>query len=179
MKAKRSSFTLIELLLVMALLAVLALLLIGNFSSTMKRGRDQQRKNDLNQIQKALETYYEDNQSYPTFDIFSGPSGKFCKTISCSANETVYMVKTPKDPNSSYIYRYLYINPVSGASSRYYLFSYIENTLDQGSGVSINGYPIISGFTGNQTCDTLGTVNSCKYYVGSSDAPPLIPNPTP
>lgn len=173
---QRSAFTLIEVLLVMALLAILALLLIGNFNATLKRGRDQQRKNDLSQLQKALELYYEDNHTYPTFDIFSGPGERFCTTVACNVNETTYMYKTPKDPSSSYSYSYIYETPSGVISTKYYLYSYIENDLDQGSGVSKTGYANVVGFTGSQKCDAGGTVD-CKYYVGSSNTTPLVPNP--
>lgn len=172
----RKGFTLIELLLAMALMAILIVVFIASFSVTLKRGRDQRRKNDLSQLQKALELYYEDNVTYPTFDIFLGPNKKFCKTIACANTETVYMVKTPSDPDSLYTYRYVYETPVGGVSSKYYLYSYIENDLDQGDGVSLTGYATIAGFTGTQTCDTLNTAATCRYYVSSSNTTPLTPN---
>ena len=161
----KQAFTLIELLLVMALLSILIVLLTGNFSTTLKRGRDQQRKNDLSQVQKALELYYEDNRTYPTFDIFTGPNRKFCTTQTCmTPNETVYMVKTPIDPSSSYVYRYEF----GPGGAYYYLYSYIENDLDQGSGVNKNGY------TNNEKCDAAKTTINCRYYVDSSNADSLI-----
>lgn len=172
----KGGFTLIELLLAMALMAILIVVFIASFSVTLKRGRDQRRKNDLSQLQKALELYYEDNATYPTFDIIT-PNylKKFCKTIACT-NETVYMIKTPSDPNSSYIYRYVYETPVGEVSSKYYLYSYIENDLDKGDAVSLTGYATIAGFTGTQTCDTANTAATCRYYVSSSNATPLTPN---
>ncbi len=165
------AFTLIELLLAMAIMGILAIMLIGNFNSTLMRGRDAQRKNDLNQLQKALEVYYEENQKYPTFtDIFGKKlciSTTVASTSPCPANETVYMVKTPKDPSSSYTYRYI----PNAAGSSYYLYSYIENSLDQGSGVSA------TGFTTMEKCDTAVTNVNCRYFAGSSNAATLSPNP--
>lgn len=170
---KHKGFTLVELILVMALVAILALLIIGNFNATLKKGRDARRKNDLSQIQKTLELYYEDNRTYPVFadnDIFGK---KLCTghtasaTTACAVTETTYMVRTPQDPNSAYTYRY---EPsVSGSS--YYLYAYIENDLDQSSGVSI------SGFTTNEKCDAAKTITNCRYAVSSSNADPLTPNP--
>jgi prepilin-type N-terminal cleavage/methylation domain-containing protein len=164
---KRNSFTLIELLIAMALMAVLAILIIGNFNSSLKRGRDAQRKNDLNSLQKALEAYYEDNKTYPTStDIF----GKELSYLSPSYNKTTYMIKTPQDPSSAYTYIYEPETPVNGRSSYYYLYSYLENSLDEGSGVSQ------TGFTNGKKCNVAGTVN-CLYYISSSNAPILTPNP--
>lgn len=160
---RKKGFTLIELMLVMVLLAILALLLVGNFNSTLKRGRDSARKSDLSQLQKTLELYYEDNKTYPPFtDIFNK---KLCTADNCITG-TTYMIKTPKDPSS--VYKYVYA-PQNGGSS-YYLYSYIENDLDQGSGVSMSGY------TTSVMCDVANTT-PCRYYVSSSNAEPLTPNP--
>ncbi len=165
---KYKAFTLIELLLAMAIMGILAVMLIGNFNTTMKRGRDAQRKNDLSQLQKALELYYEENSRYPigwaSNDIFRK---KLCTTPSCLASETVYMIKTPNDPSSSFTYRY---EPDANGSS-YYLYTYIENDLDQGSAVSLTGY------TTGEKCDAAKTTVDCRYYVGSSNAATLTPNP--
>lgn len=165
---RKKAFTLIELLIAMALLAVLAMLLIGNFNTTLKRGRDAQRKNDLNQFQKALELYYEDNKAYPVFatsDIFNkvmcGVNTVQTNTAACGT-DTIYMIKTPKDPNSAYTYKYV------SDGKYYYLFSYIENTLDQNAGVSMTGYAI----TPDAYCDP-GDTLLCRYYVSSSNAVPL------
>lgn len=170
----RKSFTLIELMIAMVLMGMLALLLIGNFNTTLKKGRDSQRKNDLSQLQKALELYYEDNRSYPKFDIITNPIKKFCTTEACdTAKEVVYMIKTSNDPGASYVYNYSpQPTPIGGGSSSYYyLYSYIENSQDQGSGVSQNG------FTTNKKCDAAKITTNCRYYVGSSNAPQLTPNP--
>jgi len=159
----RKGFTLIELILVMSLLSLLALLLIGNLNTSLKKGRDAQRKNDLNQIQKSLEIYYEDNQKYPPYLAFSD---KFCSTDACSTTDTIYMVKLPKDPTGNYVYTY--ISEPTGAY--YYLYSYIENDLDQGAAVSK------AGFTTNASCGASDEVK-CRYYVSSSNAPQLTPSP--
>lgn len=167
----KKGFTLIELILVMTLLAILAIALFGNFNTSLKKGRDAQRKNDLNQLQKALENYYEDNKTYPPFtDIFGR---KFCKNYVCLTSDTVYMIKTANDPNSNYTYVYA-PEPTaipSGPSSYYYLYSYIENEFDADQNVSV------TGFTTQTSCSESGTGTLCRYYVGSSNAPRLTPNP--
>lgn len=177
---KRKSFTLIELLLVMILISILAVLLVGNFNATLKRGRDSQRKNDLSQLQKALELYYETNQTYPKFNIFAGPAKKFCTTVLCDVNDTVYMVKAPADPVSSfqYVYSAEPTPAAGGPSSYYYIYSHIENALDQGYGVSLNGYIRPTGIPSPNpvNCDVADSIK-CRYYVGSSNAPVLSVSP--
>jgi len=149
-------FTLIELLIVIIILGVLAALISGNFITSLKKGRDARRKADLEQIQRALEMYYEDKRAYPTQAADPGfPfAGKFCETGSCVSTEKIYMQKVPNDPINSYSYQY------QSDGSYYRLFSCIENNLDQGPGVNKNGYA-------GTNCGNCGL---CKYGVSSSNS---------
>jgi len=84
-------FTLIELLVVIAILAGMVAILFPNFMDVRERARDNQRKADLKNYQKALE-FYKDNQNPPKY----APDASF--PLPC-ANWTVsgfqYMAKTP------------------------------------------------------------------------------------
>ncbi len=163
----QKGFTLIELTIVIIILGVLASLISGNFLSSLKKGRDARRKADLQEIQKALEMYYEDYKEYPKSLPFGNSFAKGGKT---------YMQKLPKDPIDPTC-RYRYLTDID-APNYYYLLSPIENTLDQSYGVSQTGYKDPS--TGLKlkcgSCD-------CKFYLSSPNATPLAPyttpNPTP
>lgn len=174
----KKAFTLIELLLVMILLSILTIALLGNYFSSLKKGKDAKRKGELNQMQKALEIYYEDNGTYPTFtDIFGK---KFCTTASCGASDRVYMIQTPQDPSTgyTYVYRPEPTAAPSSSSSYFYLFSYIENEQDIGNNVSQNGFTSSVPELSNMKCDTAATpTKMCRFYVGSYNAPPLTPIP--
>ncbi|MGI6278511.1 MAG: type II secretion system protein [Patescibacteria group bacterium] len=64
---KRSGFTLLELLIVIAIIGILASLAAVSYSSAQRRARDSQRQADLKAIQNALEQYYADNDgNYPS-----------------------------------------------------------------------------------------------------------------
>lgn len=64
---KKTGFTLLELLIVIAIIGILASLATVSYASAQKKARDSQRQSDLKAIQNALEQYYADNQgSYPT-----------------------------------------------------------------------------------------------------------------
>ncbi len=66
---KRSGFTLLELLIVVAIIGVLASLAAVSYSSAQRRARDSQRQSDLKAIQNALEQYYADHDgNYPDDD---------------------------------------------------------------------------------------------------------------
>jgi len=144
----KKSFTLLELLIIIMILGILSALISGNFINSLKKGRDARRKADLEQIQRALEMYYEDKRIYPTGLNFGG---KLCETSNCSLAEKTYMQKVPQDPVSSYSYRY------QSDGTYYWLFSCIENNLDQGPGVKQTGYSGIN-------CGDCGT---CKYGISS------------
>jgi len=118
-----NGFTLIELLIVIIIMGVIAVLITGNFFTSLKKGRDARRKGDLEQVQRALEMYYEDKKAYPTAG--ANPSfpfgGQFCETSACIA-EKIYMQKVPNDPigGKSYLY-------VSDDNKSYQLYACLEN----------------------------------------------------
>ena len=97
----KNSFTLIELLVVIAILGLLSTLISGNFFTSLKKSRDAKRKADLEQIQRALEMYYEDNSRYPSIIMFGN---QLCHPNGC--NYKIYMQKVPNDPSgTNYGYR--------------------------------------------------------------------------
>jgi len=123
MNKRLKGFTLIELLIVIIILGVMAALITGNFFTSLKKGRDTKRKADLEQIQRALEMYYEDKKAYPvTIDLTFG--GKLCETSACPGTDKVYMQKVPNDPISGKVYQYF-----SNDGTNYKLFACLENNL--------------------------------------------------
>ncbi|MCL6096137.1 MAG: type II secretion system protein GspG [Patescibacteria group bacterium] len=115
----KKGFTLVELLIVVAIIGVLATLLMVNFVGVRQRARDAQRKSDLRQIQSALEIYRADNSSYPlaVSGLNSGCPASF------TYNGTTYMSKVPCDPlGASYIF--------SSTGSTYSITACLENTND-------------------------------------------------
>lgn len=65
---KNQGFTLIELVIVMAIISMLTALATFNFNQARVRARDVQRKSELRQLQNALELFKNDQspQRYPT-----------------------------------------------------------------------------------------------------------------
>lgn len=72
----KNAFTLVELLVTIAIIAILIAVSLVSYDNLTKNARDSQRKSDLKQIQSALEQYYRDNTAYPSLsdglDILSG-----------------------------------------------------------------------------------------------------------
>ncbi len=64
-RSRNQSFTLIELLIVVAIIGILAALIIVSVTTASAKARDVKRQEDLKNVQKALEMYYTSNGSYP------------------------------------------------------------------------------------------------------------------
>jgi len=65
MKNQNKGFTLIELVVVVAIIGILAGIGIATYSSANKKARDGKRKADIESIRSALEMYKADVGSYP------------------------------------------------------------------------------------------------------------------
>ncbi|AKM83449.1 MAG: pilin domain-containing protein, general secretion pathway protein G [Candidatus Woesebacteria bacterium GW2011_GWF1_31_35] len=142
----KKAFTLVELLVVMAIIGVLAALAVGSFRTAQMRGRDAQRKSDLKQISNSLELFYADYGKYPsdvTGRIAGCPYNPALSTgTSCtwgisefSDSKTVYFKILPIDPTSpttEYIY-----GLVNSSNQKYRLFARLENPKDQNIDSSI------------------------------------------
>lgn len=63
---KSKGFTIVELLIVIVVIGILATLVIVTFSGIQQKGRDSQRKTDINALQSHIEAYYAQTGTYPT-----------------------------------------------------------------------------------------------------------------
>lgn len=125
-----NGFSLIELLVSIAVIAMIMAVLFPNFMGFRQRARDIQRKSDINQIQKALELYKLDQnpQSYPT--SFAALSCGTCFSSGTSCTGSIYMKKFPCDPIGT-APTYVYVT-VTGTpdSLKYVLSTCLENAAD-------------------------------------------------
>lgn len=114
-------FTLIELLVVIAIIGILASIILASLNSARQKGRDARRIADLNQYQKALTLFYDDNvQQYPTTLDLLVPT---------------FISATSSDPlGPAYQYAAL-TDGVGTECSRYH----IGATLEQTSNAALNG----------------------------------------
>lgn len=119
LKFKQKGFTLLELLLVIALIAILSTFVIATGRESFKRGRDTQRKSDIKNVASALDIFYSDYGIYPASDgagaILACPysaitsSGTPCVwgTSEFSDDQgTIYFNRLPTDPDESQSYYY-------------------------------------------------------------------------
>jgi len=74
LKSAQKGFTIIELLIVIAIIGILAGLVLNNFQGAQAKARDTQRRTDINNIHAKLEEFYNENGNYPaTFDATTLP----------------------------------------------------------------------------------------------------------
>jgi prepilin-type N-terminal cleavage/methylation domain-containing protein len=69
---KKEGFTLIEMLIVVAIIGLLSSVVLVGLGDVRKEARDARRLADIRQMQNALELYYSDKQNYPA-DIYDLP----------------------------------------------------------------------------------------------------------
>ena len=84
---KNFGFTLIELLVAITILSILAIIGLASFRTAQVKARDSRRKNDLEQLQRAMEMYLNDFGVYPSStngQIVMGIN-LFCHTL-CSGS---------------------------------------------------------------------------------------------
>ncbi len=86
-------FTLIELMIVVAIIAILAGILVPNFVNARSQAQTAACESNLRQIATALELYYADNQQYPSAASFTNVTPALF-----TSNGVVYLNNTPKDP---------------------------------------------------------------------------------
>lgn len=153
-----AGFTLIELLVVVSILGIIAagVMLAINPGDQFKKTRDARRKSDLSQIQKALETYYNDNGKYPV------STGYKIDGIDWGLQWSTYMGTLPKDPSSSRNYVYCAPTPTpAGSAQSYYLYASLEN-----------GGPLTANNCSTTTIICGTGVPACNYGVSSPNVSP-------
>lgn len=116
---KKGGFTLIEIMVVIAIIGTLASIFMANVVSSINRGRDGKRKGDLRSVAQGLELYYNDLGAYPT--ALPTPGNAFAHPADSTV---IFMQKIPGDPVSSKKYCY------TSAGANYKLYANLENTKD-------------------------------------------------
>lgn len=106
-RSARGGFTLIEMLIVIAIIGILASIVLVGLGPVQKRGRDARRQSDLRGAQNALELYYSKCGHYP-----GGPN---CQTasnedwagmVTAVTGASIGVNRLPNDPSTGSTYYY-------------------------------------------------------------------------
>ncbi len=88
------AFTLIELLIVVAILAILAAIAVPNFLEAQTRSKISRARNDMRTLSLALESYAVDSNRYPPGIVYNGSR----ITPDCFTTPNAYLTSLPHDP---------------------------------------------------------------------------------
>lgn len=94
LRAQQTGFTLIELMIVVAVIGILAAIAIPNYSEYIKRGKAAEATSNLATLRVKMEQYFQDNRTY-IGGACSPTSGAQYFTYTCSAapTATAYTLK--------------------------------------------------------------------------------------
>ncbi len=151
----KKGFTLIEILIVVAIIGLLASIILVGLGTFRARGRDARRIADLRETQNGLELYFTKNGYYP--DV-----GTWASLTSALIGAGIGVNAVPNDPTSGW--NYGYCRP-TGITSSYVIAAYLEETggpyLSQyPSGTSFPCEPSLSGTPTSPACSKAGSVTN-------------------
>jgi len=138
---QRKGFTLIEILIVVAIIAILASIVLVGLGPTQQSGRDARRLSDLHEIQNGLELYFNKCGGYPGAGTAAcGAALPAAAAYPATAGASVYgavatalnasgVVGTnlPQDPSTGGTYYYA-VPSDSALNSTYVLGAKLENS---------------------------------------------------
>lgn len=151
---RKRGYTLIEVLIVVAILAILTLGAITALSGQRRRAEDAKMKADLDRLRIAFEDYYNDHNCYP-------PVAWFATATSCGSNLMApYLQAIACDPHTGLPYQV----QVDQTGCKWFRFS-----------ANLGTPEIQPGCTSGASCPLVAT-----YSVGSGNIDPYaIPSPSP
>ena len=149
-------FTMIELLLVVAILGLLISSSYGYYLGSQRSARDGRRRTDVETLRQTLELYRSDNTSigYPAAQTGSTEAGvnalkNYLTPVYISA------ISFPKDPRYSAGWFYYYQrDPAGGGNSTYRVCTLLERPLGEDSAFAPADNPL---------CGQAGTI--CNYCM--------------
>lgn len=93
-------FTLVELMIVIAIIGILAAVLYPSMTGYFERSRDTNRQGALRNISLAMSAYNSDNSAYPA--IATSGTNTTCVQTSLTPLVGAYIQQLPKDPKNAF-----------------------------------------------------------------------------
>ena len=154
---KKEGFTLIEILIVVAIIAILASVVLIGLGPTQQSGRDARRISDLREIQTGLELYYSKCGFYPGAANCAGGwvAATFGQMSAALTGSGIGVAVVPNDPTNGATYYYAAAagDGTVVAGSTYVLSATLENSNNSVfSGASYGGAGLTNPKGGGATC---------------------------
>ena len=162
-----AGFTLIELLVVMVMVSVFLLMAFLTIDpiGQLDKAKDTQRKHDLEQVKRALDAYYNDNNCYPT----QQQGVPFGLEWSDSGSGVVYMKKVPQDKDCAKTgYCYFYQTDASDCPQWNVLYTRLSRSTNA-----------LTSCLMSQACGYLQTTYNYCVMSGDVDCAYIKSNPLP
>lgn len=154
-----SGFTLVEMIVVIAIIAILTGIVTTNFTKSKAKARDAQRISDTGQLQLALSLYFDRCAQYPTSLVLTANNG-------CTSNPAItfasYIGKIPTPPVGASQTTYDYAVNSASRPTDYVLHAKLEDTN------SATKNSLTSPAPSNYTVVT-GNTFTCSDAAGSKD----------
>jgi type II secretion system protein G len=123
-------FTLIELMVVVAIIAILATIVYANVGGASPKARDAERQADLRNLQTAIEQYKNKNGRYPSMGCAPGSdqisSESDCATY-VAALSPEFITVLPKDTKRDTNEGYAYVTNTDGTSYKVMALNSVES----------------------------------------------------
>jgi len=153
----KKGFTLIEILVVVAIIGLLASIILVGLGSFRARGRDARRIADLREVQNALELYFTKYGYYPQGSSWSA-------LTSALIGAGIGVNSIPNDPTTGWNYGYC-----RSGTSQYVLAAYLEDITNPQlkqypTGTNFPCTPTLSGTPSDPSCSTASAVTN-KYCL--------------
>src|SRR3989344_2876392 len=172
----RSGFTLIEMLVVIAIVGTLMSIGVVGWTSVAMRGRDSTRKTDLVRIKQVMQQQYADTRTYPIFESSRGLiyAASWQLTFnysgtgtSCRRNDTTekklaprYIEKIPVDPKDGFNYSTTSCNDLIKNKTNRFLYLYISSPADSsGPTKPTTGFGLMATLEASSSDRVIPTLN--------------------
>lgn len=144
----RNGFTIVELLIVIAVVGVLAAITLNTFAGSQARARDAQRSSDVKALKKAVELYRVEKGFYPSPG--ADDSGEQLANIAAALQP--YMKAMPADPQ---------------AASKPLSYNYVRGPVENES------YAVRIDYESKPSCKTGSNMNPGWWGTGLPTCPTL------
>lgn len=164
----KKGFTLIEVLIVVAILAILTLMAIFSLSNQRDKATDAKSKADLARLKIAFEDYYNDHNCYP-------PDTWFDNADDCGTPQLApYLAQIPCDPRTGE--PYVLETDGSSCGDWFKLYAQLTQTASDPSSLALCGPGGSSlGTYGVSSSNTSVTIDCSAISTPSSTPVPTVP----